>query len=64
MPMMLLLKPNLMLLKLRIGGIPHERHALVDLDDLVVQDRCALYVEGEDLGAGLVAYDEEVLKVE
>ena len=51
-----------MLLRLGVRGIPHERDALVDLDDGGVQGGRAADVEVEYLWAGLVPDEEEVFE--
>jgi hypothetical protein len=47
---------------LRVGRVPSERDAFVDFHDGAVEWRGAADVEVEDAGAGLVAYEEEVLE--
>jgi hypothetical protein len=42
------------LLKLWVGGIASEGDALVDLEDVLVENFWTLDVEGEDVGSGLV----------
>lgn len=51
-----------MLLRLRIRAVADESDALVDGDDLGVELRRALNVEVEDLWAGLVSDEKQVLE--
>ena len=57
-----LVELNRVLLRLWVRGIPHERDALVDLDDGGVQGGRAADVEVEYLWAGLVPDEEEVFE--
>jgi len=51
-----------MLLGLWVRGEPHQRDTLVDLDYSGVQRGRAPYVEVKDLGAGLVANQQDIFE--
>ena len=57
-----LVKLDGMLFGLWVGGVPHQGHALVDLEDSRIEWGCATDVEVEDFGARLVSNEEQVLE--